>query len=83
MNNHILGIAGTLQPFALQGIALVGEEEVTADYFSTVRDSMVTLLVNGVFLDDFTALVHTLIELGNASVAHLSSRRCSPNLNAS
>lgn len=50
--------------FAIIMASLVGEEELVQEYFPTVRTSMVTLLVNAVFLDDFSALVNTMLELG-------------------
>jgi len=44
--------------------ALVGGEEELQEYFPTVRDAMITLIVQGIFLDEITGLVRSLISAG-------------------
>jgi hypothetical protein len=44
---------------------LLGTEPEVLEYFGTVREAMVTLLVNGVLLDDVSGLVRTMIEVKN------------------
>jgi voltage-gated sodium channel len=54
--------------FAIIMNSLVGAEEGKAgELFSTVRGSMVTLLVQGVLLDDISGLTRTLIEVANVA----------------
>jgi hypothetical protein len=52
--------------FAIFMNALLGEEPDIVEFFGTVRESMVTLLVNGVLLDDISGLTRLLIEVKNA-----------------
>lgn len=50
--------------FAIVMHSLVGAQ--SEDYFPTVRDSMVTLMLNGVLLDSITELTLSLIAIGDA-----------------
>jgi len=47
--------------------ALIGDEPDTKEFFGSVRDSMVTLLVNGVLLDNISGLVRELIGVKNVA----------------
>jgi hypothetical protein len=51
--------------FAIIMNSLIGDEPDVKMQFDTVRDSMVTLLVQGVFLDDISGLTRALIHLGH------------------
>jgi len=53
--------------FAIVMNALIGHETETKELFGTVRDSMVTLIVQGVLLDDISGLVRELIVVKNAA----------------
>jgi len=52
--------------FAIIMNAVIGEDEgIDPDYFGTVRGAMVTLIAQGVFLDNLTDLVHSIIRVKN------------------
>jgi voltage-gated sodium channel len=51
--------------FAIVMNVIIGEEPEVVDYFASVRDSMVTLVLSGVFLDDISGLARVVIALGN------------------
>jgi len=51
--------------FAIVMNVIIGEEPEVVDYFASVRDSMVTLVLSGVFLDDISGLARMIITVGN------------------
>jgi len=52
--------------FAIVMNSLLGEEEgLDAQYYGSVRNSMVTLIVQGVFLDDISGLTRDMISVKN------------------
>jgi len=51
--------------FAITMNALIGDEDHVRHYFGTVRDSMVTLIVQGVLLDDISGVTRDMITVAN------------------
>jgi len=65
VNSALMILGLIVYVFAIIMNGLLGAEPEVLEYFGTVREAMVTLLVNGVLLDDVSGLVRTMIEVKN------------------
>jgi voltage-gated sodium channel len=65
VNSALMILGLIVYVFAIIMNGLLGTEPEVLEYFGTVREAMVTLLVNGVLLDDVSGLVRTMIEVKN------------------